>query len=84
MHFETVFYTQHPNQGNLIQLEGNSLMREPPESTSSQGTGFGKGVGFSVLPKDTSTCGQEEPGFEPPTHGSLDELLYLSRPKIHN
>ena len=43
MHFKTVFYTQHPNQGNLIQLEGNSLTREPPESTSFQGTGFGKG-----------------------------------------
>ena len=37
---------------------------------------IGGNVGFSVLPKDT-TCGQEEPGFEPPTHGSLDDLLYL-------
>ena len=37
----------------------------------------GGNVGFSVLPKDTSTCGQEEPGFEPPTFRSLDDLLYL-------
>ena len=43
----------------------------------------GGNVGFSVLPKDTSTCRQEEPGFEPLTHGSLANLLYLlshSRP----
>ena len=42
-------------------------------------------VGFSVLPKDTLTCRQEEPGFEPPTLGSLDDLLYLlshSRPYV--
>ena len=42
-------------------------------------------VGFSVLPKDTSTCRQEEPGFEPPTIGSLAGLLYLlshSRPNM--
>ena len=38
---------------------------------------IGGNVGFSVLPKDTLTCGQEEPGFEPPTHGSLDDLLCL-------
>ena len=38
---------------------------------------IGGNVGFSVLPKDTSTCGQEEPGFEPPSQGSLDHLLYL-------
>ena len=49
MYFETVFYAQHPNQGNLIQLEGHSLTREPPESTSSQGTGFGKGARVTPL-----------------------------------
>ena len=32
-------------------------------------------VGFSVLPKDTSTCGQEEPEFEPPTHGATAPWL---------
>ena len=38
---------------------------------------IGSNLGFSVLPKDTSTCRQEEPGFEPLTHGSLVDLLYL-------
>ena len=40
-------------------------------------------LGFSVLPKDTSTCIQGKLGFKPPTHRSLDNLLYLlshSRP----
>ena len=41
-------------------------------------------LGFSVLPKDTSTRRQEEPGFNPPTlHGSLVNLLFFlshSRP----
>ena len=38
---------------------------------------IGINLGFSVFPKDTSTSRQEEPGFEPPTYGSLDDLLYL-------
>ena len=45
-----------------------------------QGTNqhIGSNLGFSVLPKDTLTCRQEEePGFEPATHGSWDNLLYL-------
>ena len=45
---------------------------------------IGGNVGFSVLPKDTSTCWQEELGLEPPTHGSLANPLYLlsySRPR---
>ncbi len=33
--------------------------------------------GFSVLLKDTSIHGQEEPGMEPPSWGLVDDLLYL-------
>lgn len=32
---------------------------------------------FSVLSKDTLTCGQEEPGIEPPTRRLVDGPLYL-------
>ena len=39
---------------------------------------IGSKLGFSVLPKDTLTyTDRREPGFELPTHGSLDDLLYL-------
>lgn len=38
---------------------------------------IGSNSGFSVLPKDISTCHQEEPGLELPTLPSLDNLLYL-------
>ena len=47
---------------------------------------IGSNVGFSVLLlKDTLTCRQEEeePGFKPPTHGSLDDLLYLLRHSLY-
>ena len=37
-------------------------------------------LGFIVLPMDTSTCRQEELGFEPLTHGALDDLLYVLSP----
>ena len=36
-------------------------------------------LGFSVLPKDTSTCGLEEPGIEPLTFRLVDDALYLLR-----
>lgn len=34
-------------------------------------------LGFSILPKDTSTCRLEEPGFEPPTFRLVGNPLYL-------
>ena len=37
---------------------------------------IGGNVGFSVLPKDTSTCGQGELGSELLTHESLANPLY--------
>ena len=33
--------------------------------------------GFSILLKDTLTCSQGEPGFEPATFQLWDDLLYI-------
>ena len=37
----------------------------------------GRNLGLSVLPKDTSTCGLEEPGIAPPIFQLVDDLLYV-------
>ena len=58
MLFETVFLHAAPNQGNLLQLEWHSVTRELPESTSNQGTGFGKGGGLQAADRDPA----EDPG----------------------
>ncbi|CAB1449555.1 unnamed protein product [Pleuronectes platessa] len=34
-------------------------------------------LAFTVLPKDTSTRGREEPGIKPPTFWFVDDPLYL-------
>ncbi len=47
------------------------------------GAAIGSKLGFSILPKDTSTCRPEESGIEPPTVWLVDVPLYLlgrSRP----
>lgn len=38
---------------------------------------IGNNLGFTVLPKDTSTCGQEQLGIEPPTLWSVNAPLFL-------
>lgn len=49
------------------------------DGAAMQGAGesIGSNLGFGVLPKDSSTCGQEEMGIEPPTQRLVDDLLYL-------
>ena len=37
------------------------------------GTAIGSNLGLSILPKDTSTCGLEEPGIEPPILRLVDD-----------
>ena len=46
----------------------------PVAAAAMQGASLptGSNSGFSVLPKDTSTCGPAETGFEPPTRRSSD------------
>ncbi len=41
------------------------------------GTAMGSNLGFSISPKDTSTCIAEEPGIDPPTFWFLDDPLCL-------
>ncbi|XP_067467834.1 large proline-rich protein BAG6 isoform X2 [Thunnus thynnus] len=41
------------------------------------GTAIGSNLGFSILAKDTSTCGLEELGIELPIFQLVDNLLYL-------
>ena len=41
------------------------------------GSAIRTNLGLSVLPKDTSTCGLEEPGIEPPIFRLVDDPLYL-------
>lgn len=43
---------------------------------------IGSNLGFSVLPKDTLTYGQLEPGSERQTFRSLDDRLSHRRPKL--
>ena len=40
-------------------------------------TAIRNNLGFSILPKDTLTCGLKEPGIEPLIFWSVDDLLYL-------
>jgi len=80
----------HTNGGNehdtSVRVDdlGDEADFEVVQPTWGQPPTTGRNAGFSVLPKDTLTCRQEEPGFEPLTHGSLADLLYLlshSHPK---
>lgn len=43
------------------------------------GTAFGRSLGFSIMPMDTLACGPEEPGIELPIFKLVDDPLEFNQ-----
>ena len=62
--------------GSFFYMKTNLSISIIHSHSHTDGATIGGNVGFSVLPKDTSTCSPAEPGIEPPTFQLGDDSLY--------
>ena len=61
-------------QGPNLSIRGNLIIHT---HSHTDGTAIRSNLGLSILPKDISTRGLEEPGIEPPIFRLVIDPLYL-------